>query len=211
MVDAVNASATFAAHDQSLRQVALANVIILTKGELAEDTSGLRRELAHLNPEAQILDPDLPSAGAMLTAQFGRELPTVNMPVVPAATVGAVHAHIDHQDHAHGQRIHHFAIIREQPWSERTLQLFLEALTANAGPQLLRVKGLVNVAESPGRPALIHGAQKVMHNLCWLAEWPDNDRRTRIVFITMDTNEEEIQSLTNYIENFSARSVRNRA
>ena len=44
----------------------------------------------------------------------------------------------------------------------------LDALQRNLGPDLLRVKGIVNVAEEPGRPAVIQGAQHLLHNLSWL-------------------------------------------
>ena len=49
---------------------------------------------------------------------------------------------------------------------------------------LLRLKGIVNIAESPDRPAVIHGVQHVFHAPAWLERWPSNDRRSRMVFIT---------------------------
>ncbi|MBI4191676.1 MAG: GTP-binding protein, partial [Betaproteobacteria bacterium] len=51
------------------------------------------------------------------------------------------------------------------------------------GADLLRVKGIVHVAEQPDRPAVIHGVQHVFHPLVWLDRWPSDDRRSRIVFI----------------------------
>ena len=63
------------------------------------------------------------------------------------------------------------------------MSLFLQALAEHCGPALLRLKGLVDVRESPGRPAVIHGVQHVFHPPAWLDAWPDGDCTTRIVVI----------------------------
>ena len=65
------------------------------------------------------------------------------------------------------------------------LTLFLQALAEHCGPRLLRLKGLVDVLESPGRPAVIHGVQHVFQPPAWLDAWPDEDRTTRIVVIAL--------------------------
>jgi G3E family GTPase len=49
---------------------------------------------------------------------------------------------------------------------------------------MLRVKGILNVAESPGRPLVVHGVQHLFHPPETLARWPSNDHRSRVVFIT---------------------------
>ena len=64
------------------------------------------------------------------------------------------------------------------------LTLFLETLSEHCGADLLRLKGIVNILESPDQPAVIHGVQHVFHPPSWLARWPSDDRRSRIVFIT---------------------------
>src|SRR3546814_12732464 len=88
------------------------------------------------------------------------------------------------RSHSHDQSIASFSLIRETPLPREALQLLLTSLEKHLGANLLRVKGLVNVVEEPGRPAVIQGAQHLLHNLAWLPEWPDADERTRIVFIT---------------------------
>lgn len=57
-------------------------------------------------------------------------------------------------------------------------------MISRAGPQLLRVKGIVCLAEKPDTPVAIHGVQHVFHDSMILPDWPDEDRRTRLVFIT---------------------------
>jgi G3E family GTPase len=59
----------------------------------------------------------------------------------------------------------------------------LEVLAEHCGADLLRLKGIVNVAECPDRPAVIHGVQHVFHPPAWLERWPSPDRRSRLVFI----------------------------
>ncbi len=74
--------------------------------------------------------------------------------------------------------------MREEPIRAVTLALFLETLAEHCGSDLLRLKGILNIAESPDRPAVMHGVQHVFHPLAWLERWPSDDRRSRIVFIT---------------------------
>ena len=63
------------------------------------------------------------------------------------------------------------------------------------GPKLLRVKGLVCLADDRARPVLLHGVQHVFHAPERLPHWPDSDQRTRLVFITKDLDESFVQSL----------------
>ena len=87
---------------------------------------------------------------------------------------------------AHDAQISCFAILREEPIRAVTLTLLLEVLAEHCGGDLLRLKGIVNVAESPDRPAVIHGVQHVFHPPAWLERWPSEDRRSRLVFIVRD-------------------------
>jgi G3E family GTPase len=64
-----------------------------------------------------------------------------------------------------------------------TLTLFLEAIAEHCGANLLRLKGIVNILESPERPAVIHGVQHVFHPPTWLSGWPSEDRQSRMIFI----------------------------
>jgi len=66
------------------------------------------------------------------------------------------------------------------------LTLLLQSLTEHCGARLLRVTGLVDIAEMPGRPALIHGVQHVFSPPEFLDCWPSADHTTRMVFIARD-------------------------
>ena len=73
--------------------------------------------------------------------------------------------------------------------------MFLDLLRSLHGPNLLRLKGIVRLAETPDQPLVIHGVQHVFHPPATLPVWPDGDTRTRLVFITRDIAPRTIQDL----------------
>ena len=102
----------------------------------------------------------------------------------------------DHGDHGHAHDVNRhddhiraFCLATDRPMSAGTLDLFLELLRSAHGPKLLRVKGVVRLAEDPERPVVLHVVQHVLHPVAQLERWPDEDRRTRLVFITRDLEE----------------------
>ena len=80
------------------------------------------------------------------------------------------------------------------------LTLFLETLAEHCGGDLLRLKGIVNILESPDQPAVIHGVQHVFHPPSWLARWPSDDRRSRIVFITRSVPRGWVEALLDALD-----------
>lgn len=113
---------------------------------------------------------------------------------------GRDHGHGDHDhDHDHGDHFHDpnrhddhiraFCLATDRTMSASTLDLFLELLRSAHGPKLLRVKGVVRLAEDPERPLVLHVVQHVVHPVAQLPRWPDEDKRTRLVFITRDLEE----------------------
>ena len=128
-------------------------------------------------------------------------------PTAEAAAYYAEHGHSMVTGHAHGEAIKSFCIVRDQPMSLDTLRLFLEGLTNEAGPDLLRVKGIIHVAERPSQPAVIQGAQQIFHSLDWLDDWPSDDRRTRIVFITRGIEQDYIEDTFELIERVAGRTA----
>ena len=73
--------------------------------------------------------------------------------------------------------------------------MFLELLRSMHGAKLLRLKGIVKLAEMPDTPVVIHGVQHVFHPPARLERWPDDDHRTRLVFITRDLPERTVREL----------------
>jgi G3E family GTPase len=226
LVDAVNWPTTFAAHDESVRQVALADRILVTKLDLAESEAwpNLRTSLARLSPvEIEPVPRDSAAIVAALTAKgFNAADPQSDPRPWLALSAHAAHAAHDHDEdcgddpghdhplHLHDKGVESFVLKRQEPLSRAELQFLLDGITQNLGPSLLRVKGLVNVAEEPGRPAVIQGAQHLLHNMTWLAKWPDEDHGTRVVFITQGIVRDKLREIVELLDRVSARTFKAR-
>ncbi|MEM1048766.1 MAG: GTP-binding protein [Pseudomonadota bacterium] len=119
------------------------------------------------------------------------------------------HAHHDHAEHGHsdhGQahdvnrhddRIRAFTLATEDPIDPQTFQMFMDLLRSAHGAHLLRVKGIVCLSDRPETPLILHGVQHVFHEPAFLERWPDEDRRSRLVFITYDLSERFVTDLFN--------------
>ena len=111
------------------------------------------------------------------------------------------HGHDHGHDHAHPDRNRHdehissFVLTADEPIAAATLEMFLELLRANYGDRLLRVKGIVNIVDMPETPVVVHGVQHVFHPTARLKRWPDDDHRSRLVFITRDLPEHTVHEL----------------
>ena len=107
-----------------------------------------------------------------------------------------LHTHPSHAESG----VTSFCLRRSAPLHAATLSLFLQLLAEHCGAKLLRLKGLIDVLESPGRPALIHGVQHVFHPPAWLDAWPDDDRTTRIVVISQGLDAGWLQDLLEVLD-----------
>jgi G3E family GTPase len=241
LVDAVNWRATSRDHDESVRQVALADQIRITKLDLAagpgdEAETRTRRELRRINPSAEIEVVDFTSASLakLLTAKGfdaanpkADPRPWLNLEAhLGAGEADAETCEHDHHGHDHSHHHHEahsdfnhlqdkgiesFVLTREASLSRDELQFLLDGIAQNLGPGLLRVKGLVNIAEEPGRPAVIQGAQHLLHTMTWLDQWPDEDQRTRVVFITQGIVRANLKDVIDLLDRVSARTFKARA
>jgi G3E family GTPase len=176
-VDAVVGVETLAQHEESLRQAALADCIVLTKTDVPEARAdALKQRLAIINPDAPVIAVVNGAIAAdKLFAKLDHRAPRRELSAMS-------HAH-------HLDAIGSVCIVRDEPVHAATLALFLAALAENCGAHLLRVKGIVGIREAPDTPAAIHGVQHVYHAPAWLPRWPSPDRRTRIVLIGRNIRE----------------------
>jgi G3E family GTPase len=240
-VDAVNGPATLDNHIESVRQAALADRILITKldllgaAEAKAAEAALTARLRRLNPAAKIsrIDdpalnigellrgPGLDPGGASADARAWLNAAAYETGGVEHSAGEDHHRHGDHAHHDHGDHHDHhglhdrdiasFCFIREQPIAREALRLLLDALQQNLGPNLLRVKGLVHVADEPDRPAVIQGAQHLLHNLSWLERWPDEDRRSKLVFITQGFDRAEVEDMIAVLDRVATRTAAARA
>jgi G3E family GTPase len=185
-VDAAAGAATLDAHPESVKQAAIADRIVVTKTDLGDPAAnGLLERLHELNPAASQLTA---VHGAVDAGQlFAGGIPEARGAGVRRwlAAEAVPHRHHDHAAGRHDRAVTTFCLHRNEPLHAVTLTLFLQVLAEHCGARLLRLKGLVDVRESPGRPAVIHGVQHVFHPPAWLDAWPDEDRTTRIVVIAL--------------------------
>jgi G3E family GTPase len=180
-VDTLNGADTLEREDVSQKQVAVADRIVLTKLDLAGAAKPtLLARLASLNSGAPVLSADHGRIGSR--DLFERGL------YDPSTKSIDVNGWLSDEGHGHSRSPHHAdieacAVVRVRPIRAIALTLFLETLAEHCGADLLRLKGIVNIAESPDRPVVIHGVQHVFHAPAWLECWPSDDRRSRIVVI----------------------------
>lgn len=199
-VDAVNGNDTLDRHQEAVKQAAMADRIVLTKTDLAKtsDVESLRARLKTLNPVAAILDAAKGEAKADTLLNAGlydseRKIPDVKRWLAQAAVEEAEHEHHHHDgDHEHHHHHHHddkirtFSLASEKPIAFSTIEMFLDLLRATHGPKLLRLKGVVQLAEEPDQPLVLHVVQHIVHPPVRLKAWPDEDRRSRLVCVTYD-------------------------
>jgi G3E family GTPase len=103
--------------------------------------------------------------------------------------------HQGHNPNRHDERIRAFALTTDTAIPGGTLEMFLELLRSLHGPNLLRLKGVVKLAEMPDNPVVVHGVQHIFHPVTKLERWPDDDHRTRLIFITRDLPEHTVREL----------------
>ena len=177
LVDAVNGPASLERFPEAARQVAAADRLLLTKTDLAAEPEGLRQRLAALNPDAPVLS----AVKGDIDPEFLGARPSPA--ALPFSPRDQREAGEDARAPRHTHGIGAVCLLRDEPVPAVALTLFLQALAENCGDRLLRVKGLVAVAESPERPAVIHGVRHVFSPPAWLPRWPSSDRRSRLVLI----------------------------
>jgi G3E family GTPase len=208
VVDAVNGAATLDAQMESVKQVAVADRIVLAKTDLVaapEHRSGreaLAARLRALNPAAPILDAAAGEATPVRLLACGLYDPNRKIPDVrrwlAAEAYADDHRHGHHHGHdvnRHDHRIRAFAFASEVAIPAAMLEMFLDLLRSVHGPNLLRLKGIVKLKETPDSPVVIHGVQHVFHPAVRLPGWPDGDARTRIVLITRDLDPDAVRRL----------------
>ncbi|GGA90707.1 ATP-binding protein [Brucella endophytica] len=218
-VDAVNGMATLDAHEEAVKQAAVADRIVVTKTDLAEARAGLgdlRLRLSCLNPAADVIEASDQRAGYAALFECGLYNPETKSADVqrwlrPEAFEHVHHHHHDghdhHDHHEHDHHHHHhdvnrhdasirsFSLKHDKPVPFSAFEMFIDLLRSAHGEKLLRVKGIIEIAEDPERPLVIHGVQQIFHPPARLAAWPDGKHETRLVMITKDLPETYVRQL----------------
>ena len=198
VVDSINGEKTLDLHEESLKQLALAEKIILSKTDIVDkdDIKSLVYRIKDINPVSQIIFSkfgNIPLEEIFGLGAYDPYKKSADVKNWLAAEKYKDKKHHHHHDvNRHNENIRAFSMMSENPVNMIALSFFRDMITAALGANLLRMKGIVNIAGEE-RPAVIHGVQHIFHPVQWLETWPDNDRRTKLVFITQNIKKEQIE------------------
>jgi G3E family GTPase len=178
VIDAPNGTRNLASAPEAREQVALADRIVLTKTDLA-DPGALIEQLHGLTaaPLERAVE------GIIDAAYLLDERLTLPVPIPE-------HDHA----HAHSHGIETFALTFDRPLNWPAFEQAMTVLTTLRGADLLRVKGIVAV-EGVAGPVVVHAVQHTAHHPVELQTWPDEDHRSRLVFITRGIRKAEVENL----------------
>lgn len=214
-VDAVNGMDQLDKQMESVKQAAVADRLLLTKSDLAATAKidALQDRLRKLNPAAPIRtirNGQIDAAELLNAGLYNPETKSLDVRRWLKAEAYSDH----HHDHDHGHGHHHdhvhrdqdahdvnrhdsriaaFALDWDKPLDWSVFVEWIEMLITGHGENLLRLKGILNVAGEDS-PIAIHGVQHLFHPPIALPAWPDADRHSRIVFITRDIARETIET-----------------
>jgi G3E family GTPase len=233
-VDAAAGMETLDRQPESIKQAAVADRLLLTKTDLmpAEQVRRLEQRLRTLNPAAplrhviggQIAPSEILGAGLWNPQSKTDDVQRwLNAEAYDRPRHHHAHSH-SHHEHAHGHANDHHhehdpnrhgddiravCLTFDQPLEATAFERWIDILTMFKGPDILRMKGIVNLEGFP-RPLVVHGVQHIFHPPVELDAWPSEDRRTRLVFITRGVEAGALRStlslLTVGIERFDLAS-----
>jgi len=179
VADAVNGQETLSLAAEARKQAILADRIVISKSDIAGEqaAAALAAELTSLNPRAEV---DVAANGALAPEKL----------IEPASTLR--NAFLAEAEHSDG--IGSFVYTDERPMPWAVFSRALEVLIALRAPDLLRVKGFLNVDGCEG-PVLVQVVQHLTHPPIELQKWPDGERASRVVFITRGIAEKQVRDL----------------
>ncbi len=190
VVDAVNGLDQLARFEESIKQVAVADRIVLTKTDLLEDegTDVLLDRLHAINLSAPVIEgiSDDIRPDTLITQDL-------HDPAGKAREVDRWMEAGDPHRHHHTEGVSSFAMIYDRPLDWTAFGIWMTMLLNRHGDKVLRIKGLLNVKDVE-TPVLINGVQHVVHPPVHLDAWPDSDRRSRLVFIVRDMDRARIEA-----------------
>jgi G3E family GTPase len=188
VIDAVHALSQLDAQREAVKQIAVSDLLLVSKVDLADERTvrDVEARAREINAGAELMravhgevDPQ---------RLFGRSPGVARSEEEIARWLGQQPVEATYTPHT--QAVTTFTLFRDEPATRSGLATWLSMLAGFKGPQLLRIKGLVNVG---GDPIVIHAVQTVIHEPVQLPAWPGEDRRSRIVFIVRGLSRESLE------------------
>lgn len=208
VADAATGQGTLDRHFEAVSQIAMADLVILSKADLVttEAAALFEARIAGLNPAAQILRAErgkVPqgSLWGLSALRLGarpedaRAWLSRSQPVAdPLANLSGLTRRKESkpQPSPHDARIGSASIVLEKPVPDVVFDLWLESLVALRGPDILRIKGIVHIEGLP-KPYVFHGVQHVFDPPVPVEDWPGDDTQSRIMVIARDITRQELQ------------------
>ena len=197
LVDAVAGFATLDRFAEAARQAAVADALVISKTDLAPLSAPLAARLDALNPGAERLSGA--AAADPAAVLFGARIAPHPNPLPAGGERESDAQRRTDEGHAnaplaaaHSHGIAAVTIVLDGAVSRLDFARALGGLAQSRGNDLLRVKGILAFADRPEHPAIVQAAQHAMFAPEWLADWPDADHRSRLVFVVHDIAAEEI-------------------
>jgi G3E family GTPase len=177
-VDAVNGTLHLERNPESVKQIAAADKVVVTKTDIAKPGAAriLLSRLSTINPSARIFE-----------AAFGEV--DVSELFLPGTAGHAVAGSLVTEPHDVGDT-YSLSVTFDGAIDWTAFGIWFSMLLHARGEDVLRVKGLLDVGEAG--PVVLNGVQHIIHPPEHLGEWPDEDRRSRIIFITRRIHPKEL-------------------
>jgi G3E family GTPase len=192
VVDAVNGARTLDLQPESCKQIAAADRVLITKIDLASAA-----EVSTLEARVRALNPDCPITHLIGGAVTPAVLERIRGPEVEPDTDAQLRWVRIPENSPHalgGVRSRTVVVANAIRWE--AFLTWVAAVKELLGPHLLRIKGLLAIAGREDEPLVVHAVQDVFHPPEYLPAWPSADRRSRLVFITRDIDEEVIDRIS---------------
>jgi G3E family GTPase len=202
LVDGVHGAGQIQQQTEAVKQIAIADKVLVTKTDLASDADVTTlRELIHdLNPQAPIelirhgeVEPSsLIDLGLSTSRASDNTLRFLGEDINATERASTAGKYLGQRSISHDAAVRTLSLRFSQPFQWLTFTAALELLTTLRGPDLLRMKGIVNVE---GEPVVVQGVQHIFHTPVKMSAWPSADRDSRLVFIVRSIDADVIRNL----------------
>lgn len=197
VADAPSIEANLARLSEAGRQVVMADRILMSKVDLvdAETVGRVSELLARYNPSAEIIVGPGNDGGHDIAA-------LLQPPAYPRSEFRAEMVATHSGNGAHSADIGSFTLLLDEAIDWPVFAHVMDVLIDLRGADLLRMKGLVRARGIEG-PLVVHAVQHILHPPVELRDWPDDDHRSRLVFITRDIDRGDVEALFRAVGNIS--------
>ena len=201
VVDVETINDVLDAHPESLKQIAFADHIVLTRTS-GDIEKALENRLQQINPSLTIHDSgndQFDPSSLIRSGSYSERGKSDNLTHWLRAERVDAHHHDHQQDHQHEHNrnrhgdVEAIPLTRDEPVALATLEAFLSALTQSPGMDVLRIKGLVALTDDRSSPGLVHAVQHRLYPIASLDHWPQGFSDSRLVVIGTRLNKARLQ------------------